>query len=220
MKAKSKPSEAQAWEFFRKQYPAVAAYLKPFAERARRRDDQGQFWWELRPCVYYDAFEQSKIVYPDIAKRAEIAWAERVAYLGNTAYCIPTTKKHLCAILNSCLIEYIYARLSPQIRGGFYRFIAQYMERLPIVEPAPADQARLAALVDQLQALGGQGAEAERLEREVDAIVYRTYGLSNEEIAEIERWHAERRAQLSGGRRGQTQAALPEDMSEKEEEHE
>ena len=135
--------------------------------------------------------------------QAEFAWDTSLAYLGNTAYCIPTTKKYLCALLNSRLIEYLYARLSPQIRGGFYRFIAQYMEQLPVVEPAPADQTRLAMLVDQLQALGGQGLEAETLEREVDAISYRTYGLSEEEIAEIERWHAERRAQLGTGRCGQ-----------------
>jgi len=105
--------------------------------------------------------------------------------------------------LNSRLTEYIYARLSPQIRGGFYRFIAQYMEQLPVIEPSLEDQARLSALVDQLQALGGQGPEAEVLEREVDAIVYRTYDLTEEEIAEIERWHVERRAQLGRGRRGQ-----------------
>jgi adenine-specific DNA-methyltransferase len=203
MGTRGKLSEAQAWEFFAKTYSAIAAHLRPFIEQARKRDDKGEFWWELRPCVYYDAFEQSKVIFPDIAKRAEFAWTESIAYLGNTAYCIPTTKIYLCAILNSRLIEYIYARLSPQIRGGFYRFIAQYMEQLPIVEPAPADQARLTTLVDQLQALGGQGPEAETLEREVDAIVYRTYGLSEEEIAEIEHWHAERRVQLGAGRRGQ-----------------
>jgi hypothetical protein len=55
--------------------------------------------------------------------------------------------------------------------------------RLPIVEPAEAGKRRL-----------------EAPEREVDAIVYRTYGLTPDEIAEIERWHAERRALL--GKRG------------------
>jgi len=133
----------------------------------------------------------------------EFAWDNSLAYPGNTAYCIPTAKKYLCALLNSRLTEYIYARLSPQIRGGFYRFIAQYMEQLPVIEPSLEDQARLSALVDQLQALGGQGPEAEVLEREVDAIVYRTYDLTEEEIAEIERWHVERRAQLGRGRHGQ-----------------
>ena len=39
--------------------------------------------------------------------------------------------------------------------------------------------------------------QAEALEREVDAIVYKTYGLTPAEIAEIESWHAERRKQLT-----------------------
>jgi len=81
----------------------------------------------------------------------EFAWDNSLAYPGNTAYCIPTAKKYLCALLNSRLTEYIYARLSPQIRGGFYRFIAQYMEQLPVIEPSLEDQARLSALVDDAQ---------------------------------------------------------------------
>src|SRR6266487_4310582 len=72
MGAKSKPTEAQAWEFFCKQYPAIAAHLEPFAERGRKRDDQGQYWWELRPCIYYQELEEPKIIYPDIAKQAEL----------------------------------------------------------------------------------------------------------------------------------------------------
>jgi len=196
-----------------RRYPAIERYLSQFKEdlqprqpgQAGRGRKPGLYkWYEIQDSTdYYEAFEEPKIVYPDIAMQAEFAWDTSLAYLGNTAYCIPTTKKYLCALLNSRLIEYLYARLSPQIRGGFYRFIAQYMEQLPVVEPAPADQTRLAMLVDQLQALGGQGLEAETLEREVDAISYRTYGLSEEEIAEIERWHAERRAQLGTGRCGQ-----------------
>jgi hypothetical protein len=129
-----------------------------------------------------------------------------MAYLDSTVYCIPTNNKHLVAILNSNLLDFLLMHLSPAVRGGFHRYKKEYMEQLPIVEPTSADQARLAALVDQLQALGGQGSQAAALEREVDEIVYRTYGLSAEEIAEIERWHAERRAQLGAGRRGQAHA--------------
>jgi hypothetical protein len=63
------------------------------------------------------------------------------------------------------------------------------MEQLPIVEPSVEDRVRLVAMVDQLQELRGQEQETTTLEREVDKTVYRTYGLSEEEIVEIERWH-------------------------------
>jgi type I restriction-modification system DNA methylase subunit len=196
MGTRNKQSETRAWEFFANKYPTVARHLEPFAERARKRDDQGQFWWELRPCVYYQEFEKQKIIYPDIAARPEFSWDESGFYVGNTSYILTIGERYLCALLNSSLIAYLYDSLSIQIRGGFYRFIAQYVERLPIVEPSLEDQRRLALLVDLLQALDGQGPEAAILEREIDITVYRTYGLSEDEIAEIEHWHAERRVQL------------------------
>jgi type I restriction-modification system DNA methylase subunit len=202
MGTRKKPSEAQAWEFFANRYPTIARHLEPFAERARKRDDQGQFWWELRPCVYYQEFEKPKIVYPDIAAQSKFSWDKSGFYVNNTSYCLPIGERYLCALLNSSLMAYLYDSLSPQIGGSFYRFIAQYMERLPIVEPSLEDQRRLVLLVDQLQALGGQGPEAAFLEHEVDTIVYRTYGLTEEEIAEIEHWHEERRSQLGTDRHG------------------
>jgi adenine-specific DNA-methyltransferase len=104
-------------------------------------------------------------------------------------------------MLGSALLDYALMNISSTIRGGFFRYKTLYMKRLPIVEPSFIDQQHLSELVDQLQALGGQGPVAERLEHEVDAIVYRTYGLTVDEISEIERWHAERRAMLGGGRR-------------------
>ena len=48
-------------------YPAVLAHLEQFREKAEVRWDQGQYWWELRACDYYDAFAHSKIMYPVIA---------------------------------------------------------------------------------------------------------------------------------------------------------
>jgi adenine-specific DNA-methyltransferase len=162
-------------------------------------------WFEIQDTVeYHPAFQQIKVVFPDIASYPEFAYDMSKSHLGNTSYAIPTSHKYLCAWLNSKVIEFIYSSLSPQVRGGYYRFIYQYMIQLPIVEPSPGEQQRLGELVDALQVIGGQGPEAEAMEREVDAIVYRTYGLTAAEIAEIERWHAERRATLGvgKGRRG------------------
>ena len=28
-----------------------------------KRYDKGEFWWELRACDYYDAFDKPKIIY-------------------------------------------------------------------------------------------------------------------------------------------------------------
>jgi adenine-specific DNA-methyltransferase len=196
-----------------KRYPAIERYLSQFREdlQPRRPGQEGRGrkpgnyqWYEIQDSVdYYESFEVPKIIYPDIAPRAEFCFDRSGAYPDATLFCIPTHAIYLTAMLNSSLLDFVLMQISPAIRGGFFRYKNLYMERLPIIEPSLEDQAQLARLVDQLQTLEGQGAEAERLEREVDVIVYRTYGLSAEEISEIEHWHAERRAQFGSDRREQ-----------------
>lgn len=184
------------------EFPAIESHLRLYKESLENRAT-AQPWYELQQpqYAYHEAFERAKIVFPDIAAGMEFAWDGDGNYLGNTNYFIQTADLYLCAMLNSALMGRIYASLTPQLRGGYFRFFTQYMEQLPIVEPSEGDKRRLEELVDALQALGGQGPKAAALEREVDAIVYRTYGLTAEEIAEIERWHAERRAALGAGKK-------------------
>jgi len=43
-------------------YPAVMAHLKQWEPELRKRQDQGEHWWELRACAYYNVFEKPKIV--------------------------------------------------------------------------------------------------------------------------------------------------------------
>ncbi len=183
-------------------YPAIEAYLRPYKVRLEQRATK-QEWYELQQpqFMYKSAFERSKIIYPDIALHANFAFEASGAYPDCTDFCIPTEVPYLVGILNSKTLALLLMHLSPSVHGDFHRYKKEYMEQLPIVEPSLEDQARLAALVNQLQVLSGQGVEAAVLEREVDAIVYQTYGLSEEEIAEIEHWHAERRAQLGTGQR-------------------
>lgn len=78
-------SEKNARILFGKAYPAVHHHLSQWEEKLRKRDDQGQFWWELRSCAYYKGFEAFKIIYPDIAQRSEFTWDESKSFLGNTA---------------------------------------------------------------------------------------------------------------------------------------
>ena len=61
-------SEVHAWQLFSVEHPTLAGHLQPFTDAARRRQDKGDYWWELRTCDYYAAFEQPKIFWPDIAK--------------------------------------------------------------------------------------------------------------------------------------------------------
>lgn len=106
--------------------------MKPFEEKGEKRFDKGDYWWELRACDYYNEFEKNKISIPDIALRMQATYDDQKFYLVNTAYIIPLDDKYLLAILNSNLIQFLYSKISSSIRGGYFRFIRQYLEILPI----------------------------------------------------------------------------------------
>jgi type I restriction-modification system DNA methylase subunit len=128
--------EQKAWQWFARSYPALANHLLPFEAAARKRWDRGEFWWELRPCDYYHLFEQPKIVYPDIALESRFTIDTQGFYAANTVYTLPMEDYYLLALLNSRLI-FTYMQQKTTVLGdaearGRLRFIAQYMEHLPV----------------------------------------------------------------------------------------
>ncbi len=208
-------------------YPAIKAHLMQWHEKLEPEPrgwvsppewlgrKRGTYkWFEIQDSVdYYPVFEQPKIVWPNLCLESKFSYAEDVMYVCAPANILAAANKSLLAILNSSLIWYVLRQIAIERGGTYIEAKPIYVSQLPIVEPTSADRARLEELVEALQAIGGQGSDAAAMEREVDAIVYRTYGLTTDEIAEIERWHAERRAQLATGR-GRGNRAVVEEVEE------
>jgi hypothetical protein len=64
----STSSERAAWNWLSSKFQPIAEHLEQFRDAAKARQDSGEFWWELRPCDYYEAFSKKKVIYPDITK--------------------------------------------------------------------------------------------------------------------------------------------------------
>ena len=88
--AKFTDKPAKAEEIFKKEFPSLHAHLKPMEQALRKREDQGNFWWELRACDYYDKFQEPKIIYQDIQFHSLFALDQKNCYLNDTGYVIPT----------------------------------------------------------------------------------------------------------------------------------
>ena len=117
---------------------------------------------------------------------------------------IRISELYLLGVLNSKLLSSYLRQISTSFRGGYIALNRQYIEQLPIRTVDfnnPADVAmhdQMVELVDemldrhkQLPGLTGEGRKiAERLietvDSEIDALVYRLYGLSEDEIAIVE----------------------------------
>jgi hypothetical protein len=189
-------------------HPAVLQYLKQFQTKLEKRWDQGDFWWELRACDYYDRFEQPKIIYPDIATTCRFALDLDGFFSSNTTYFIPSDDMYLLGILNSQWSHFYFSETCAGLEGGgrtYLRFFGQYLEGFPvrtIDSDDPADVAlhdRMVALVECMLDLHKKLAAAtiladktlyqrqiEATDRQIDALVYELYGLTEEEIAIVE----------------------------------
>jgi hypothetical protein len=154
--ASEQTEEAPAWAWLSERYPALCAHLTPFTDAARKRSDQGEFWWELRSCDYYPAFDEPKIFFPDIAKLPRFSWDDEGAYVNNTGYILPTDQWVL-TILNSRVVWFCLSQISTplRLRGGLWQFrcFQQFMGRLPIPAVSEQDRTALAQLAQTATAL-------------------------------------------------------------------
>jgi len=192
-------------EWLKETYSAISLWLKKFEVQCKKRWDKGDYWWELRACAYYEEFEKDKLLLPDISISGNFAYDTTGVYSVNTSYIIPIKDKSILSILNSSLITWYYTKISPVFRGGYLRWIYQYIEQLPIRTidfDIPTDKAmhdQMVTLVDRMLDLNKRLPEAKTpydktsLERqiastdkEIDQLMYKLYDLMPEEIKLIE----------------------------------
>jgi len=175
-------------KFFKKELPATHRHLKQFEKQLMARDDQGDYWWEMRPCKYLEEFEKPKIMLPDISPTANFALDASESFCGNTAYIIPIADQLLLSVLNSTVSTYFYSKLSSTVRGGYLRFIYQYLSQIPIPKPNQSNREAIEERVEKILAAKRRDPKANTtaLEREIDQIVYKLYGLTEEEIKIVE----------------------------------
>ena len=179
-------SEASAKAIFRDAYPAVHDYLAFFERRLINRQDQGKFWWELRPCTYYHELSQAKIIWPDIAREVRFAYETEGKFMGNTCYTIPSSEEWLVAVLNSDFAEFLLCQMTNSLRGGFMRLFPQYVEHFPVVTPNDQLRSRLESVTQA--GLSGDPVDDDAL----NEMVYQMYGLSDREVGLVNDWFARR----------------------------
>ena len=143
---------------------------------------------------------------PDISLQGNCSFDARGGkYCANTSYIIPGSDKYLLGLLNSSLITFYYKGISSSYRGGYLRFIYQYLAKLPIRLIDSNDKAekalhdKMVKLVKQMLGLHERLGKArtnheetaikrqiEATDNQIDALGYKLYGLTDKEIKIIE----------------------------------
>ncbi|ARO88920.1 hypothetical protein EBAPG3_014725 [Nitrosospira lacus] len=142
-------SKKEAEEVFATTYPAIYEHFqslrdveldKPDArgcrnkfEQLQRRDDQGKFFWELRSCIYWQEFEQPKIVVPAIAEAPSFAPDFKGHYSNNkSTIFLPPKINFALGALNSSINAWLATQVCSTKQGGFLDFEPRYSGQLII----------------------------------------------------------------------------------------
>jgi adenine-specific DNA-methyltransferase len=182
--------------FFSKAYPSVYNFLKTTGETIKgkgkglfERDDKGDYWWELRPCAYYDDFEKEKIVWGELSDEQKFAFDDSGLYANNSIFFITGKNlKYLLSVLNSKLAKWYFDIISTSSGMGTNRWLKYKIEQLPIKDISVAQQLPFITLADKILVAKKENPKADTSgwEKEIDQLVYQLYGLSEAEIKMVE----------------------------------
>ncbi|WQY48081.1 class I SAM-dependent DNA methyltransferase [Helicobacter pylori] len=186
-------------------YPIIYAHLLSHKDELlkRNKDETGKRyeWYCLQrwAASYYQDFEKEKIVYGEIVQEPRFYLDNgecELGYFYAEATSFILTGEHLrylLGMLHSKLITFAFKTF--YAGGGLgesgYRYKKAFIERLPIPQITEKNQELADKIIDgtkQILALKEKDPKAntQQLEKEIDALVYQLYHLTDEEIKIIE----------------------------------
>ena len=180
----------EAWNSFKEKNNAIAEHLLKYKSKAEKREDQGDYWWELRACAYINEFEKPKIIFSEIVSEPQFYYDEDKFYPEATVFFISGENlKYLTALLNSRAVTFLFKTfyMGGELVGKI-RYKKAFLENVPLPIPTFKTEMPIVKLVDQILSLKKQNPTADitALETQIDQLVYQLYELTEEEIKIVE----------------------------------
>lgn len=167
------PAEEKAWEWFKNSYPAISERLEPFKNKAKKRTDKGDYWWELRACAYYDKFAEPKIFYQKFQVKPCFIYDENNIFFNDSMWFLSVSDKSLLALLCSRIGWWLISEYCPRIQNG-YQLIWDNFMQIPIPQQLPDILNRYAEKM--MSAISNED-ESRVIAQEIDQEVCKLYGV-------------------------------------------
>jgi adenine-specific DNA-methyltransferase len=188
-------SDPETW--FKKTHPSIYSYLintemelsKNRSKKSKglyKRDDQGDYWWELRSCKYLDDFNKQKIIYPNMTKYLPFYLDNNNFYVNQKCFII--TGRHLgylTAFLNSKLFKYCFRDSFPQLQGGTRELSKIFFEKIKIKMISDSLNEIFESKVIKLQSSIAEAKDTTAIELEIDEMILDLYNLTEKEKNQI-----------------------------------
>lgn len=179
-------------------FPYAYIYLKNCEdilkdrENGKLRNDDG--WYKYIYPKNLTMFNKEKLIQPDISMGGNYAYD-----LNGDFYCTTTLYGYIkyehikesyffyMAILNSTLMWFYIQQTGTVLANGFFRFMPRYVEKFPLPKISTNNDIKsFEKLVKQIISNKSSNINTSDLESEVNAMVYKLYELTDEDIEFIE----------------------------------
>ncbi len=184
-------------------YPAVKAYLQSFGKRLHQigeefideqgykvqtRKKTGNKWFETQDQIaFYREFEKEKIVWKRVGSVIRFQFDDSGLFcLDSTCFLTGRNIKFLLGFLNSKVaIKQLLAN-APKTGTGDVITSVQALEPILVPDLSETEQQPFIALIDEILAKKDQHQDTSNLEKQIDNMIYKLYGFTEEEIKVIE----------------------------------
>ena len=158
-------------------YPAIKAHLDQYWDRISKRADKGDTPYNLRNCAYLEDFSKQQIVWIELSDEPKFSYAQNVMSVNTVFFLTGEHVLHILGLLNSKLITWYFKHCIGTTSGvGTNRWLKYTIEQIPI---APINIG-IEQLVNQICSNLDT-----TIDRKIDDMVCKQYGLDEEEISFI-----------------------------------
>ena len=170
-------------------HPRARAYLEQHRDRLASREylaEAGRRWYEHWVPHQPRAWEEPKVVFPDISDEPIFFWDDDGRLVDGNCYWM-TLRRHrddldllylLLGLANSELMaRYHDLCFQNRLYAGRRRYITQYVENYPVPDPRSDEAEAIAELTRQLVETAHRGESHDTLEDELEAAVDRAFDL-------------------------------------------
>ena len=181
-------------------FPKTYNYLKQNEKiLSERKDSRTTFgekgnWYGLVRFGRKEMFNEEKIISPgEVQNHKFCIDYSKAGFSCARVFAITIENKnfnikYLLGLLNSNIMKSYIQSIASLKSGGYYQYSSNILNRCPIPNATPAEQAPIIALVEKILEAKKQdpASNTSTLEKQIDTLVYKLYGLTAKEIAIVE----------------------------------
>ena len=157
-------------------YPAIKQHLDTYWDKIKIRADQGDTPYNLRNCAYLDEFLKPKIIWKRVGSILRFSYDDQGMFgLDSTCFAIGKEIAYICCLLNSSIGHYLLNG-APRTGTGDLLISVQAVEPIKIPPITRELSEKFKSLIQKLLF-----APDDSVEKEVDAIVFDLYDLTEDE---------------------------------------